>query len=114
MAGVCLHRSAMYTRSIDSNLESGRYISSVGRASRFLSLLPLGASVHQMPFYSRMYLNLLIGRVVHVTSGRLHEQQISPRNECPQTLLSRLDRLDRFPESPSIPSRELFDRSHLS
>ena len=34
----------MYTRCIDSNLESGRYISRVGRASRFLSLLPLGAS----------------------------------------------------------------------
>jgi len=48
------------------------------RGSRFLSLLPLGASVHQMPFYSRMYLNLLIGRVVHKTSDRLHEQQISP------------------------------------
>ena len=67
----------MYTRCIDSNLESGRYISRVGRASRFLSLLPLGASVHQMPFYSRMDLNLPIGRVVHVTSDRLHEQQIS-------------------------------------
>ena len=40
----------------------------------FLSLLPLGASVHQMPFYSRVYLNLLIGRVVHMTSDRLHEQ----------------------------------------
>ena len=33
-----LHRSAMYTRGIDSNLESGRYISRVGRTSRFLSL----------------------------------------------------------------------------
>ena len=31
-------RSAMYTRGIDSNLESGRYISRVGRTSRFLSL----------------------------------------------------------------------------
>ena len=73
---------------IDSNLESGRYISRVGRASRFLSLLPLDASVHQMPFYLKMYLNLLIGRI-HVTSAsdhdRLHEQQpeISPRNESP-------------------------------
>ena len=67
-----------------------------------------------MPFYSRMYLNLLIGRVVHVTSDRLHEQQISPRNECPQTLLSRLDRLDRFLERPSIPSCELFDRPRLT
>ena len=28
----------LYTRCIDSNLESGRYISRVGRASRFLSL----------------------------------------------------------------------------
>ena len=28
----------MYTRCIDSNLESGRYISRVGRASSFLSL----------------------------------------------------------------------------
>ena len=35
---LCLHRSAMYTRCIDSNLESGRYISRVGRASSFLSL----------------------------------------------------------------------------
>jgi len=35
---LLLHRSAMYTRCIDSNLESGRYISRVGRASRFLSL----------------------------------------------------------------------------
>ena len=37
------------TRYIDSNLESGRYISRVGRASRFISLrlLPLDASVHQ-------------------------------------------------------------------
>ena len=68
------------TQCIDSNLlESGRYISRVGWASRFLSLPPLGASVHQMPFYLRMYLNLLIGRVVHVTSDRLHEQQISRR-----------------------------------
>ena len=41
-------------------------ISRVGRASRFLSLLPLDASVHQMPFYLKMYLNLLIGRI-HVT-----------------------------------------------
>ena len=38
------------TQCIDSNLESGRYISRVGWASRFLSLLPLDASVHQMPF----------------------------------------------------------------
>ena len=43
----------------------------------------LGTRVYQMPFYARLYLNLLIGRVVHVTSDRLHEQQISPRNECP-------------------------------
>ena len=37
-------------------------ISRVGRAtsSRFLSLLPLDASVHQMPFYLKMYLNLLV------------------------------------------------------
>ena len=55
-------------------IESGRYLSRVGRASRFLSLLPLGASVHQMPFYSRMYLYLLIDRVIHMTSDRLHEQ----------------------------------------
>ena len=48
----------------------------LGRAtqasSRFLSLLrvPLDASVHQMPFYLKMYLNLpvLIGRI-HVTSA---------------------------------------------
>ena len=40
----------------------------------------MDASVHQMPFYSRMYLNLLIGRIHwHVTSDRLHEQQISRR-----------------------------------
>ena len=64
----------MYTRCIDSNLlvESGRYISRVGWASRFLSLPPLGASVHQMPFYLRMYLNLLTGRI-HVTSDRLRD-----------------------------------------
>ena len=74
----------MYTRCIDSNLESGRYISRVGRASSFLSLLPLDASVHQtqsrMPFYlkpaSEMYLNLLADRI-HVTSDRLHEREIS-------------------------------------
>ena len=47
------------------------YISRVGRASRFLSLLPLDASVHQMPFYLKMYLNLLTDRI-HVTSDRLH------------------------------------------
>ena len=35
---LLLQRSAMYTRCIDSNLESGRYISRVGRASSFLSL----------------------------------------------------------------------------
>ena len=39
------------TQCIDSNLESGRYISRVGRASKFLSLLPLDASVHQMSFH---------------------------------------------------------------
>jgi len=27
-----------------------------------------------MPFYSRMYLYLLIDRVIHMTSDRLHEQ----------------------------------------
>ena len=59
------------TQCIDSNLESGRYISRVGRASRFLSLLPLDASVHQMPFYLKMYLNLLTGRI-HVTSDMLN------------------------------------------
>ena len=66
------------TQCIDSNLESGRYISRVGwakEASRFLSSPSrgLGASIHQMLFYSRMYLNLLIGRVVHKTSDRLHD-----------------------------------------
>jgi hypothetical protein len=35
---VLVTRMAMYTRSIDSNLERGRYISRVGRASSFLSL----------------------------------------------------------------------------
>jgi hypothetical protein len=35
-----------------------------------------------MPFYLKMYLNLLTGRI-HVTSDTLREQQISPRNECP-------------------------------
>jgi len=34
---LLLHRSVKDTRCIDSNLESGRYISRVGRASRFLS-----------------------------------------------------------------------------
>ena len=37
-SNLLLQRSAMYTRCIDSNLESGRYISRVGRASSFLSL----------------------------------------------------------------------------
>ena len=44
---------------------SGRYISRVGRASRFLSLLPLDASVHQMPFYLKLYLNLLTTKSQH-------------------------------------------------
>ena len=35
---LLLHRSVKDTRCIDSNLESGRYISRVGMASRFLSL----------------------------------------------------------------------------
>ena len=35
---LLLQRSAIDTRCIDSNLESGRYISRVGRASSFLSL----------------------------------------------------------------------------
>ena len=38
---LLLHRSVRYTRCIDSNLESGRYISRVGWASRFLSLTVL-------------------------------------------------------------------------
>ena len=33
-----LHRSTMYTRCIVANLESGRYISRVGWASRVLAL----------------------------------------------------------------------------
>ena len=93
----------MYTRCIDSNLESGRYISRVGRASSFLSLLPLDASVHQtqsrMPFYLKMYLNLLADRI-QVTSDRLHEREIS--SPCIQLEVNEVEGCTlTFSEGPS-------------
>ena len=51
---LLLQRSVMYTRCIDSNLESGRYISRVGRASRFLSLITV-------PYYALDMLTYAIG-----------------------------------------------------
>ena len=47
IANCCYTVASIDTRCIDSNLESGRYISRVGRASRFLSLGTVAVLVPQ-------------------------------------------------------------------
>ena len=60
--------SAMYTRCIDSNLESGRYTSRVGRASSFLSLerppvyLPDGTVAWRYRYNNKALCRALISR----------------------------------------------------
>ena len=51
---LLLHRSVKDTRCIDSNLESGRYISRVGRASSFLSL-PESTSLYCGTYGTSLY-----------------------------------------------------------
>ena len=45
IANRCYTVASIDTQCIDSNLESGRYISRVGRASKFLSLVSLSTTV---------------------------------------------------------------------
>ena len=45
LANCCYTVASIDTQCIDSNLESGRYISRVGRASKFLSLVSLSTTV---------------------------------------------------------------------
>ena len=50
IANCCYTEVSIDTQCIDSNLESGRYISRVGRASRFLSLvLPTAVRYQLVP-----------------------------------------------------------------
>ena len=56
---LLFHRSVKDTRCIDSNLESGRYISRVGRASRFLSL------ESRYTYGTKLVSRYLLDRLVH-------------------------------------------------
>ena len=74
---VLVTRMAMYTRSIDSNWERGRYISRVGRASSFLSLtrwfwvvddLQLERRSHGLPKSFYIIFELKLGRPVSIAN----------------------------------------------